>query len=138
MDDVLGRVQFGLRGSRGRLPAWFAQYSTRHVLELWKAERLCPVEAPLRRLRDVVKRLRLAADQREVILRHAEERGCLATGRLLAVPAMTDRDEGGIGLELELDRAACALGRMFLRHVITFSFNGWCRLVKGDSRYRNQ
>src|SRR5262249_12532241 len=71
---------------------------------------------PLARLRDVVKCLRLAADQCEIILRNAEECGRLAACRLLAVQAVADGDEGRIGIELELDRAACALSRIFLCH----------------------
>src|SRR5215470_2206623 len=39
----------------------------------------------LARLGDVVKRLRLAADQRKIVLWHAEERGRFTAGRLLAV-----------------------------------------------------
>jgi hypothetical protein len=68
----------------------------------------------LARLSDVVKGLRLPADQRKIILRHTEERGRFTTGRLLAVKAMTDGDEGGIVVELELDGAACALSCVFL------------------------
>src|SRR5215471_14108435 len=54
---------------------------------------------PLARLGNVVKRLRFAADQREVTCRHAKEGGRLSTGRLLAVQAVTDGDEGGISIE---------------------------------------
>jgi hypothetical protein len=57
-------------------------------------------------LGDIVKRLRLAADQRKIILGHAEERGRFTAGRLLAVKAVTDCDEGGDGIELELYGAA--------------------------------
>src|SRR5262245_33925840 len=56
----------------------------------------------LARLRDVVKRLRLAADQREIILGHDEECGRFAAGCLPAIKAVTDSDEGGIAIELEL------------------------------------
>jgi hypothetical protein len=35
--------------------------------------------------------------------------GRFTAGRLLAVKAVTDGDEGGIGIELEFDCAACAL-----------------------------
>jgi hypothetical protein len=49
-----------------------------------------------------VKRLRLAAGQRKIILGHAEERGRFTAGRVLAVKAVTDGDEGGVGIELEL------------------------------------
>src|SRR5262245_33961433 len=44
----------------------------------------------------------------------------LAACRLLAVQAVADGDEGGIGIELELDRAACTLGRILLCHRVTF------------------
>jgi len=70
-----------------------------------------------------VKRLRLAADQRKVILGHAEERGRFTAGRLLAVEAVTDGDEGGIGIELEFDRAACALSRALLCPTVSLLFN---------------
>jgi hypothetical protein len=63
---------------------------------------------PLARIRDVVKRLRLATDKREIMLRHTEVRSCFAARSLFAVQAVTDRDERRIGAELELDRAACA------------------------------
>src|SRR5262249_46159482 len=70
----------------------------------------------LARLGDIVKRLRLAADQRKIILGHAEERGRFTAGRLLAVKAVTDGDEGGIGIELELYGAARAPTGIFLCH----------------------
>jgi putative intracellular protease/amidase len=69
-----------------------------------------------------VKRLRLAADQRKIILGHAEERGRFTAGRLLAVKAVTDGDERGIGIELEFDCAACALSRVLLCHMVSFPF----------------
>src|SRR5215475_12572248 len=59
--------------------------------------------------------------------RHAEERGRFTTGRLLAVKAVTDGDEGGIGIELEFDCTACALRRVLLCHMVSFLFN--CRSV---------
>jgi hypothetical protein len=68
-----------------------------------------------------VKRLGLAADQREIIFRHAEERRRFAAGRLLAVQAVTDRNEARIGVEAELYRATGALSGVFLRHRVTFS-----------------
>src|SRR5262249_23851249 len=77
----------------------------------------------LARLGDVVKRLRFAADQRKIILGHAEERGPFTAGRLLAVKAVTERDEGGIGIELELYGAACAPSRVLLRHRVSLRFN---------------
>jgi len=55
-----------------------------------------------------VKSFRLAADQRKIILGNAEERGRFTAGRLLAVKAVTDGDEGGIGIEVELYGAARA------------------------------
>ena len=67
-----------------------------------------------------MKRLRLAADQREIILGHAEERSRFAAGRLFAVQAMTDGNKGGIGIEFKLDGAACALSCVLLSHMITF------------------
>jgi hypothetical protein len=75
---------------------------------------------PLARLGNVVKRFRLAADQREIILGHAEERSRFAAGRLFAVQAMTDGNEGGIGIEFKLDGAARALSCVLLSHIITF------------------
>src|SRR5499427_8359735 len=74
-----------------------------------------PVQA-FARLGDVVKRLRLAADQCKVILGHAEERGRFTAGRLLAVKTVTDGDKGGISIKLEFDCAACALSRVLLCH----------------------
>jgi hypothetical protein len=56
--------------------------------------------------------LRRDADQRKVILGHAEERGSFGAGRLLVVKAVTDGDEGGIGIDLEFDCAACALSQL--------------------------
>jgi hypothetical protein len=70
-----------------------------------------------------VKRLWLAANQREIVLGHPEEGGRFTAGRLLAVEAVTDSDEGGIGIELEFDRAACALSGVLLRHGVSFLFN---------------
>ena len=70
-----------------------------------------------------MKRLRLAADQRKVLLGHAEERGRFTAGRLLAVKAVSDGDKGGIGIELEFDCAACALSRVLLCHMVSFLFN---------------
>ena len=70
-----------------------------------------------------MKRLRLAADQRKVILGHAEERGRFTAGRLLAVKAVSDGDKGGIGIELEFDCAACALSRVLLCHMVSFLLN---------------
>src|SRR5262249_53914362 len=70
----------------------------------------------LARLGDIVKRFWLAADQRKIVIRHAEERGRFTAGRLLAVKAVTDGDEGGIGIELELYDAARAPTGIFLCH----------------------
>src|SRR5262245_49330206 len=47
---------------------------------------------PFARLRDIMKCLWLAAGQREIILRNAEECGRLAACRLLAVQAVADGD----------------------------------------------
>jgi hypothetical protein len=77
----------------------------------------------LARLRDVVKRFRLAADQRKIILGHTEERGRFSAGRLLAVKAVTDGDEGGIGIKLEFDCAASALSCVLLCHLLDLLFN---------------
>jgi len=74
---------------------------------------------PLPRLGDVVKRLRIAADQRRVILGYAKERGRFTARRLLAVKAVTDDDEGGIGIELEFDYPACTLSRVLLCHIVS-------------------
>ena len=49
--------------------------------------------------------------------------GRFAAGRLLAVKAVTDGDEGGIGIELEFDCAACALRRVLLCHVLGLLFD---------------
>ena len=73
---------------------------------------------------DVGIRLGRAADRGEIVLGHAEPRRRLAPRCLLAVQAVTDGDEGGIGVERELDRAARALSRMFLGHMITFPLTG--------------
>jgi len=56
----------------------------------------------------------LAADQGEVLLRPAKERGRFAAGSFLAVQAVTDRDEGWIGIGLELYVAAGAPSCIFL------------------------
>src|SRR5262249_22636389 len=88
----------------------------------------------LARLGNVVKCLRLATDHRKVILRHAKERGRFTAGRLLAVKAVTDGDEGGIGVELEFDCAACALSRVLLCHMISSFFNQGS--ASGGSRRR--
>src|SRR5262249_61064858 len=77
--------------------------------------------------------LRLAADQRKIILGHAEERGRFTAGRLLAVKAVTDGDEGGIGIELEFDCTACALSRVLLCHMVSFLFN-WRSASAGSRR----
>src|SRR5262249_2063128 len=37
--------------------------------------------------------------------------------------AVTDGDEGGIGIKLEFDCAACALSRVLLYHVLDLLFN---------------
>src|SRR5215469_5831150 len=71
-----------------------------------------------------MKRLRLAADQRKVILGHAEERGRFTAGRLFAVKAVTDGDKSGIGIELEFDCTACALSRVLLCHMVSFLSTG--------------
>jgi hypothetical protein len=70
-----------------------------------------------------VKRLRLAADQRKIILGHAEERGRFTAGRLLAVKAVTDGDEGGIGIELEPYGAARAPSRVLSCHLVSYLVN---------------
>jgi hypothetical protein len=63
-----------------------------------------------------MKRFRLAADQRKIIVGHGEEGGRFTAGRLLAVKTVTDGDEGGIGIKLELYGAARAPTGMFLWH----------------------
>lgn len=68
--------------------------------------------------------LRLAADQRKIILGHAEETGRFIARRLLPVKAVTDGDEGGIGIKLEFDCVACALSRVLLCHVLDASLTG--------------
>src|SRR5262249_32725741 len=78
---------------------------------------------PLTRIRDVVKRLRLATDKCEVILRHTEVRSCFAARSFFTVQAVTDRDERRISVELELDLAACALSGVLLCHMVSFLFN---------------
>ena len=55
-----------------------------------------------------------------VILGHAQERNRFTTGRLLAVKAVTDGNEGGIGIELEFDCAACAPSRVLPCHMVSF------------------
>ena len=73
----------------------------------------CP-SRPLRRLGNVVKELRIAADQREVIFWHTKERSRLPTGCFLAVQAVTHGDEGGIGIEREFDGSTCAMASVLL------------------------
>src|SRR5262249_1148310 len=70
----------------------------------------------LARLGDIMKCFWLAADQRKIILGHAEERGRFTARRLLAVKAVTDGDEGGIGIELERYGAARTPAGIFLCH----------------------
>src|SRR5262249_41321252 len=73
-----------------------------------------------------------------VIIRgHAEERGRFTTGRLLAVKVGTDGDEGGIGIELEFDGAACALSRVLLGHMVSFLFN-WRSASAGSRRRQSK
>jgi len=67
-----------------------------------------------------VERLRLAAEEPEIIFRHTKESRRRATGCLFAVVAMTGRDEVRICIELELYGTTGALGRVFLGHVISF------------------
>src|SRR5215475_13876844 len=74
-----------------------------------------------------MKRLRLAADQRKIILGHAEERGRFTAGRLLAVKAVTDGDERRVSIELEFDCAACAPSRVLLRHMVSLRFKAGSR-----------
>src|SRR5262245_23605321 len=73
---------------------------------------------PLAGLGDIVERLRLAAEEREIICRHTKE-GCRRAARsLLAVVAMTGRDKCRIGVELELHCTTGALRRVLLAHLI--------------------
>ena len=78
---------------------------------------------PLARIRDVVKRFRLATDKREIILRHTEVRGRFTARSFFSVQAVTDRDESRVSVELELDRAAGALSSVLLCHMVSFLFN---------------
>src|SRR5262245_13051859 len=67
---------------------------------------------------DIVERLRLAAEEREIIFRHTKERRRRATGGPFAVVAMAGRDKSRIRIELELHCPTSALCRVFLAHVI--------------------
>src|SRR5262249_14685881 len=57
---------------------------------------------PLAGFSDIVKRLRLAAEEREIVFRHTKEGRRRTAGRLLAVVAMAGRDEARIRIEPEL------------------------------------
>src|SRR5215510_11187135 len=67
---------------------------------------------------DIVERLRLAAEEREIIFRHAKESRRRATGGLFAVVAMTGGDKSRICIELELHCTTGALCRVLHAHVI--------------------
>src|SRR5262245_48335466 len=57
---------------------------------------------PLAGLRDIVERLRLAAEEREIVFWQPKESPRRATGSLFAVFAMAGRDKSRICIELEL------------------------------------
>lgn len=80
-----------------------------------------------------MKCLRLAADQRKIILGHAKERGRFTAGRLLAVKAVTHSDEDRIGIELKFDCAARALCGVLLCHGISFLFHKVLGAVFGSN-----
>src|SRR5262249_47725409 len=68
----------------------------------------------------------------EIVLGHTEPRGRLAAGRLLAIQAVTDGDEGGVGIELELYGVARTPTGIFLRH--RWLLCNW-RIVRSDHRH---
>lgn len=72
----------------------------------------------LRRFSDIVERLRLAAEEREIIFWHTKESRRRATGGLFAVVARAGRDKCRIRIELKLDCTTGALCRVFLAHAI--------------------
>src|SRR5262245_27187459 len=67
---------------------------------------------------DIVERLRLAAEEREIIFWHTKESRRRAPGGPFAVVAMAGRDKSRICIELELHCTTGALCRVFLAHVI--------------------
>src|SRR5262249_9835573 len=72
---------------------------------------------PLAGFSDIVERLRIAAEEREITFWHTKESRRRATGGLFAVVAMAGRDKSRICVELELYRTTGALCRVFLAHV---------------------
>src|SRR5262245_56652020 len=73
---------------------------------------------PLAGFSDIVERLRLAAEEREIIFWHTKESRRRATGGPFAVVPMAGRDKSRICIELELYCTTGALCRIFLAHVI--------------------
>src|SRR5262249_38206681 len=73
---------------------------------------------PLARFSGVVERLRLAAEEREIIFWHTKKNRRGAAGGLFAVVAMAFRDKIRICIELELYCTTGTLCRVFLAHVI--------------------
>src|SRR5215471_2661753 len=72
---------------------------------------------PLARFSDIVERLRLAAEEREILFWHTKESRRRATRGLFAVVAMASRDKCRICIEFELNSTTGALRRVFLAHV---------------------
>ncbi len=70
---------------------------------------------------NIMKRRWVAADEREVFLRHTEERRHFAARCFLAVEAMTIRDEFRVFVEFELHHTAGTPAGVFLCHE-KFSF----------------
>src|SRR4029450_10427543 len=71
-------------------------------------------------------RFRTAADQCEVVLRHAEEGGHLAARGPLAIQAMAAGDKIRVSIESKLYCAAGALSRVLCRHANSLDFDRMC------------
>src|SRR5215510_13375229 len=80
----------------------------------------------------IVERFRVSLGQREVFLGDTKPGSHRAAGGSLAVLAIAVGNEGRIGIELEFDRAAGALGSVFLRHLSAPLWRCCRRTLRGD------
>src|SRR5262249_55964630 len=86
---------------------------------------------PLAGFSDIVERLRLAAEEREIIFWHTKESRRRATGGPFAVVAMAGRDKRRICIELELYCTRGALCRIFL--LMSFTSRIVCKTISTPS-----
>src|SRR5215510_15582433 len=80
----------------------------------------------------IVERFRVSLGQREVVLGDTKPGSHRAAGGSLAVLAIAVGNEGRIGIELEFDRAAGALGSVFLWHLSAPLWRCCRRTLRGD------